>query len=245
MNNPGESTMKDTNASIITAIKKSGGISKNASVRNIKLKKLDGKEYNFDLYDFLYKGKMPKEFKYLSDGDIIFVPLQGSTVMIDGPVKRPGVYEVKSDEFLSNIIDTAGGFLPGSSSTIRIIRIKSDTDEKTEQRVTEYDTSKDKNVKIKDGDTIIVNLLPEEQLLDMVFVEGNGIKTPGEYNFIQGLTVNDLIEEANGVYPDVYKDRIDIVRTNNDFSTSVINLNLNKIQKMIRQKILNCNLWID
>ncbi len=227
---PGSVKLKDTYSSILAAISKSGGIAGKASVRNIKLKKIDGKEYVFDLYNFLFKGSLPPELKYLNDGDMVFVPMRGKLVNVTGSVYRPGLYEIRDNEKLSDLIALFGGLLPNAMKKIKILRIKADSEGGSGQEILLFNAEGDlSKINLEDGDTIIVNDMPKKKLLNLVYAEGAGIKTPGEYNYINGMTIKDLIGKANGIYPDVYYDRVDIVRTNKDFTTKVLNLNLNKI----------------
>ena len=59
-------------------------------------------------YDFLLTGKKPK-IKKLQLDDVVFIPRRLKTVTIDGEINKRGIYELKSDENLINLIDIAGG----------------------------------------------------------------------------------------------------------------------------------------
>ena len=83
------------------------GPSKLGSLRDIKLFRGGDQIANIDFYDFLLTGKMPKDEKLQLD-DVIFIPKRGKTVHISGEVNKPGIYELKDKETLSDIISMAG-----------------------------------------------------------------------------------------------------------------------------------------
>ena len=67
-------SLNGIDASILSALQAAGGVAQNGSLRNIQIKRQDGKVLTFDLYEFLIGGKLDKEYKYLKDGDIVFIP---------------------------------------------------------------------------------------------------------------------------------------------------------------------------
>lgn len=76
-----------------------GGVEEYASLRNIVLRKIDGTEIIFDLYDVLIFGDRSKDV-IVNAGDTILVSGTDRFVEITGEVIRPGVYEyIESDSF--------------------------------------------------------------------------------------------------------------------------------------------------
>jgi len=63
----------------------------------------------FDLYDMLVNGDKSKDVA-LRDGDVIFIPQVGSQVAIAGNVKQPGIFELKQQSSLADLVRWAGGF---------------------------------------------------------------------------------------------------------------------------------------
>ncbi len=186
---PGNVNINGINASVINILKKCG-INSQASVRSIQLKKLNGKIYNFDLYDFLLKGSLPAEFKYLNDSDIIFVPLRGKEVSITGSVRRPGIYELLPDEKLSDAIKIAGGILPGSQKEIKIFRVKYET-------VDEISTTIESDCVLTDKDVIDI---PVGDVSNKYYVSVSGeVIHPGNYTYFKYEKVNDLIKRCGGL----------------------------------------------
>jgi polysaccharide biosynthesis/export protein len=82
---------------VLDALMQAGGVSKDGSLRQIKLVRGQGGQM-IDLYDLLILGGMGMDLR-LRDGDRIVVPPIGATVAVSGAVKRTGIFELKSDSF--------------------------------------------------------------------------------------------------------------------------------------------------
>ena len=97
--------------SVYGALFSAGGPSKMGSLRAIQVLRSGKVIKTIDLYDFLLKGDRSQDIK-LQNGDTVFVPLIGPIAGVAGMVYRPAIYELKGQETLSDLIDTAGGLLP-------------------------------------------------------------------------------------------------------------------------------------
>ena len=85
-----------------------GGINDIGSLRNIQIRRSNVLIATFDLYDLLTKGNAEGDIR-LQSGDVIFVPPSKKNIFIDGAVKRPGKYELKENETISDLLDLVGG----------------------------------------------------------------------------------------------------------------------------------------
>ena len=81
------------------------------SLRDIQLKRNGNVISKFDLYELLLNGNTEND-KRLMSGDVIFIPPVSKTVGIEGEVARPGIYELKQDETLKDLISYAGKLKP-------------------------------------------------------------------------------------------------------------------------------------
>lgn len=196
-------------------ILRAGGIAENGSERNIELRRKGGGVQHVDLLGFSLFGRLEGN-PYVSDNDVIFVPLRDKVVQVVGAAKRPDIYELKNERTLENVIELAGGFNAAASmdKPIRIIRFKGG-----QKNVEEIPIQADalKSFAVQNGDVIVVpNLLtkdtefdynvasiPGDQIFypsyeDRVFVLG-GVAFPGAYPFSPYYMVNQYISLAGGV----------------------------------------------
>ncbi len=204
---------------VYNAIYVAGGITENATLREIKLYRNNKLVDVVDIYKFLSEGDQSSNVR-LENNDLIVVGPYTNRVYIPGGVKTPGKFEIKNGETVSDLIKYAGGFLENSySKSVRITRI---FDEKY-KIVDVYDDQFD-FFELKSGDKIEVDKIIEKYENRLV-VKGSVYK-PGIYSLSDKLTVKDLIEKAEGLQPDTYMDRGFITRTNQDFSTTNISFNI-------------------
>ena len=90
-------------STIITALMQTGGINKIGSLRNIQMIRKGKTKTTLDIYDYFLKGNAESDIR-LIDGDILFIPVRQSTIVISGQVLRPGIYEILPNEILSDLI---------------------------------------------------------------------------------------------------------------------------------------------
>lgn len=81
--------------SVIEALEKSGGITKDGSLRHIRLVR-GGHTIPVDLYAMMHAHD-GGNFPALQDGDRIIVPPLGPTLAIAGDVRQPGIYELPAN----------------------------------------------------------------------------------------------------------------------------------------------------
>ena len=98
-------------------IDRAGGLTANASRRDIELCDADGTvRERVDLAAFLVRGDASANPR-VSDGQIVRVPARRRSVYIDGAVAVPGRYEPGRDESLRDLLAFAGGPLPAADLT--------------------------------------------------------------------------------------------------------------------------------
>ncbi len=81
-------------ASVYNALHLAGGPGKNGSYRNIELIRNNKVYKNVDIYNFLVKGDQSDNVN-LRDNDVIRIPAYSERVVVEGEVKRPGIFEMK------------------------------------------------------------------------------------------------------------------------------------------------------
>ncbi|MDD5716248.1 MAG: SLBB domain-containing protein [Sulfuricurvum sp.] len=159
-------------STIKEALIAAGGLSKNGSMRTVILKR-GGKVYqNIDLYTII-RGNSRKD-TLLQAGDVIVVPVQGKSVIIDGDVKRPAIYEAKPNTTIGELIAYAGGIsAEANKNDIRITRYEAHE----RIRVLNISLVEANKMVAQDQDTVYVHDLDKSNLRGVI-LHGNIVK-PG------------------------------------------------------------------
>ena len=204
VNKPGAVLVNST-FTVLEALALAGGVSKNGSLRKIYLRRNDKEIYEIDLYDLLVKGK--KLDIRLKDGDVIFVEKIGKTVAIAGSVKRPGIYELKNEKTIKDLINLAGGTLFSAYNYgIKLFRYEENT-----LKVFNGNLFDEKfvNTELKDGDLVFIEDIYE---LPENYIEVKGhVKYTGKYSVNDYKTLRELIETVE-LLPDTNLYYAEIVR---------------------------------
>ncbi len=192
--NPG-SYVLNGNSNIFHALSVSGGPSENGSFRNINLIRNNEIIETIDLYDTFIYGKSSFNAR-LRSGDIVFInPIQ-NIISITGAVIRPGIYELKKDENLSNVVFFGNG-LNGYADTnnITLNRILDGRINRLPiSNISQFDS-----ILSQDGDSIFIRRYPFRS------VEiGGAVLNPGVYLMNAGDTVIDVINKAGGYTDTAY-----------------------------------------
>jgi len=184
---------------VVDAICLAGGIKKTGSLRNVLLVRKVGrktKKIKIDFYELLLRGK-PVNIR-LRDGDVIFVNPIGKVVGISGNVKRPGIYELKNEKTVEDVIKLAGGLLPSSYKPVALIQ----RFERGKNLKVISGSLNDKEFlkrNIKDGDLIVVRQI---SLIPQNAIEIRGYTPyPGVYAYKEGMKLSDILKPEL-FYPD-------------------------------------------
>lgn len=197
-------------SSLTNALFASGGVKDNGSLRNIKLNRNGKTIVDFDLYDLLLRGNTSKD-RRLQSGDVIFIPTLQSSVGIDGEVRRPGIYELKENETIENLINFAGGLLPTAHKASAQIETVHSYDGLT---LIDIDLNDDNllTTKLKDGDILYAYPI-SNSMQDVVLISGY-FKRPGFYQWKKNLKLSDLISSSSDLLPNVDANYVLVKREN-------------------------------
>jgi len=216
---------------VYNAIYVAGGITENATLREVKLFRDNKLVDTIDIYKFLNEGNQSSNVR-LENNDLIVVGPYTNRVSISGGVKIPGKFEIKNGETIADLINYAGGFSEDSySKSIRITRI---FDEK--YKIVDVNSDQYEFFQLKSGDKIEIDKIIEKY--DNRLIIKGSVYKPGVFALSEGMTVLNLIEKAEGIKPDTYLERGFITRTNKDFSTTNISFNLSNQINSIDDPIL-------
>ena len=204
---------------VYNAIYVAGGITEKATLRDIKLFRNNKLVNTVDVYKFLTKGDGSSNIR-LENNDLILVSPYSNRISIDGAVKLPGKFEFKNNETLSDLIFYSGGFTENASTKkIKVTRIIND-----QLKIVDINSDQFDFFQLKTGDKFQVEEIINKYN-DRIIVKG-AVYRPGVYSISDKMTINDLITKAEGLKPDVFLNRANVTRTNSDYSTTNISLNL-------------------
>jgi len=191
-NQPGMFTVSAL-STLTNAIFKSGGINPTGSLRNIQLKRQGKVISAFDFYDLLLNGDTSNDTR-LMQGDVIFIPPITKTVGIDGEVGRPGIYELKDEETLRDLLKFAANLKPKADIfSAQLKRVDPSVNGFSLSSVDLEDTSL-ASFELKNGDVIEVYPVLSD-LKKAVLVTGHA-RQPGFFPWKAGMRISDLFRTS-------------------------------------------------
>lgn len=230
VNKPGTYTVSPGVANVINLLHNACGVKASGSLREIRIRRSTGKVDSVDLYGFLLTGEIDFRTIRLQQGDYIVVPLRQKSVTIEGEVRRPNRYEMIGNEGMRELLNFAGGFTPDAYlKQTQIRRFEVNRGENLlDVDLDRILTDSGQNLPLMDGDAIRIakNIQVRK---NQVSVSGDGITRPGTYEWKAGMTLNDLIQKAEGLREHAFLDRADLIRTENDFSKKLTVISLKKL----------------
>jgi polysaccharide export outer membrane protein len=193
---PGSYTVSGL-STITNALFVSGGIKKIGSLRNIQLKRGGRTVTTLDLYDLLLQGDTSADARLLP-GDVIFVPPVGTTVGLGGEVRRPAIYELKSETSAAQLLQLGGGLTPEADPKVATLER---VDERRSRVTVDVDLSgaAGQSQLLRSGDTLRIPTI-RPVLQDSVVVSGF-VHRPGEYQFRPGMRIADVLPSLDELKP--------------------------------------------
>ena len=222
-------------SSVLNALYAAGGPNQVGSYRNIKLLR-NGKVYKtIDLYDYFVEGVYPN--LYLRDQDVILVESYSTLVNIDNGFKINGLFEIKEEEKLSDLIKFSGGFSSDSyKDKVFINRIDSYSRSIVEYSLENYDKAN-----LKDGDLISAKTVVDF-VENSVSVDG-AVYLPGIFDISNAMSVKQLIESSKGLTPDALSKAL-LYRTNKGVQNEILSLNLADKYDLSIKLLINDSLYV-
>jgi polysaccharide biosynthesis/export protein len=193
---PGSYTVSGL-STMTNALFVSGGVKKIGSLRNIELKRNGRLVTTLDLYDLLLRGDTSGD-RQLMPGDVIFIPPIGSTVSVYGAVRRPAIYELKTEKTAAQAIDIAGGLLPDADAKLgQLERIL--PSQLREMRNVDLTAAESRATELENGDKLkIPEILPT--LENSVELTGY-VYRPGTFEYRAGLRLSDVLGSFDELRP--------------------------------------------
>ncbi len=210
-------------ASVYNALYACSGINPNGSFRNIQVVRNNITVAKIDVYDYLVDGSKKNDIT-LKDNDVIKINTYNVRVELKGEVKKPGIYDVANGETIEKIIGYAGGFNEYAYRN----KIQVFSNSETDRQISTLKEAQIKNTIPKAGDTYIIGKILN-RFTNRIGIKGS-VYRPGEYELKNGMTVLQLIEEADGLREDAFLSRGIIHRLKNDLSPEIVAFDLEKLK---------------
>jgi protein involved in polysaccharide export with SLBB domain len=166
-----------------------GGVTRNGTLRRIRLNHANGKSEEIDLYDFIITGNTGN-FPKVKINDSIHISNIGSAVLLKGRIKHEAIFEIKKNESVKELITYAGGVLPDAKKThIEITKFG----EKGREILVIKNRNSSK-FSLEDGDSIKF-LRQDIGIKNAVFLKGN-VAIPQVFSWQKNLRLNDIITDV-------------------------------------------------
>lgn len=221
VNTPGTYTIPAA-ASVFNALYLAGGPNDNGSFRSIDVLRNGKTIASIDVYDYLINGKTNANIQ-LREQDVILVHPYINRVAVYGALKRNGLFETLESETLSELIKYAGGFTAQAHRSV--LKVYSSNDK--HRIIKNVKLENISSTKIISGDSIIVGEIINK-FYNRVRIHGSVFR-PGDYQLSQGMTLLQLIANADGLKKDAFMNRALISRRMADNSLEMINFSLHDI----------------
>jgi polysaccharide export outer membrane protein len=193
---PGSYTVSGL-STMTNALFVSGGVKTIGSLRNIQLKRNGRLITTLDLYDLLLRGDTSND-RQLLPGDVIFIPPIGSTVSVDGAVRRPAIYELKTENTVAQAVEIAGGLSPDADGKLgQLERIL--PSRLREMHNVDLTTAQSRTTELANGDKLRIPAI-RPTLENSVILSGYVFR-PGQFEYRPGLRLTDVLGSVDELRP--------------------------------------------
>lgn len=207
-------------STVFHALYRAGGVTAIGSLRNVLVSRNGKVIAHLDVYPFILKGKNADDIR-LQEGDMVIVPPYDALVEIQGKVKRPMIYEMKSDESMETLLKYAGNFSADAyRNHVNVIRRSG-----KEYSVATVDRNDFTRFRVQDGDVVTVDSILN-RYANRLEIKG-AVYHPGVYEFSGKLnTVRQLVEKAEGIMADAFTARAVLYRQRENLTSEVLPVNI-------------------
>ena len=227
---PGSYTLSAFNT-VYNALYVAGGITEKATLRDIKVFRNNKLISKVDIYKYLTEGDASADVA-LENNDLILVSPYTNRVTLNGAVKTKGQFELLENESLQDLLNYASGF--NEEAFTKTIKVKRVLD--GEYIVADINKDQYEIFTPKSGDVFQIDKALD-RYKNRVIVKG-AVYRPGVFAITKGLGVKGLLAKTEGLKQEALLTTANIIRTNEDFSTSLISFNLRDVLSGQEQDIL-------
>lgn len=213
-NKPGNYTVPSL-ATAFNALFVAGGPAEYSSFRSIELIRNNKLYKTIDLYRFLVNGDGSDNIT-LQNNDVIRIPSYKTRVIIDGYVKRPGIFEMLPGETFSDLLKYSSGFTDSAyTASVKIVQFTG-----RELGVKDVSNASFDAYKMAAGDSVIISKVLT-RFSNRITLTG-AVFRGGIYELNEGMTLRDLINKADGLREDAFMRRAQVFRLKSDFTKEIL-----------------------
>ena len=206
------------------ALAVSGGPTEIGSVRNIQIIR-GATRKTLDVYSFMRDPAIQFDF-YLQNNDIIYVPTAEKIVSLEGAVKRPMNYELKTGEGLKELLEYAGGLKADAyTDFLQVQRIENNKVVLNDYKLNEI-LKGTSTLEFKNGDIVRIKSI-NSPLKSFVKITG-AVEYSGSYDLKSTPTIKMLFDKAR-VKPEAKKEQAFLIRKKLDQTAEVIAVPLDDV----------------
>jgi protein involved in polysaccharide export with SLBB domain len=207
-------------STVLTALYEAGGPTERANFRGVQILRGRDTVATLDLYEYLLEGIAVGDLR-VESGDVVFVPVHGTRAAVAGAVVREGIYELRPEETLRDLVEAAGGFRSDAAlqriAISRIVPPSQRVPGVPERTVVDVPLEQVQRGQaplfpIEPGDSVTVFAVAEARR-GIVELRG-AVYHPGEFGWRPGMRLSDLVWMAGGFTPAIYAGRAHIERLN-------------------------------
>ena len=189
--NPGTYSLAAVN-NAFHALVMAGGPTEIGSLRNVRVYRNGEVIKTIDFYKF-FVNPDGFEIPFLQDGDFLMVPTTNNLVSTSGAFKREMIFEMLPNETVSDLINFSSGFSANAYSK----KIKISRSNDSERKIIDVELKDFSSLLLNDGDSVFANV-KNGKLENFITIEG-ALAQPGDYGFVEGMTIRDAIDLAGGL----------------------------------------------
>ena len=232
--NPGTYTLSAF-ANVFNALYMAGGTNDIGTLRNINVIRGGSVVAHVDIYDFILNGSSAGNVR-LQSNDVIYIGPYDCLVQVQGKVKRPMFYEMKSNESVATLIKYAGGFTGDAlEDNVRLVRKKGGA-----LSVYTLDEFERGTFQLADADSLYVDSTLQ-RYTNMVEIKG-AVRRPGQYQMDGGVTtVRSLVERAGGLLEEAFPVHAVMHRRKENRQLQVLSLDVKGILEHEVADVVLCN----
>ena len=190
---PGEYTVSAL-STLVDAVFSSGGPSAAGSMRHVQLKREGKVVTDFDLYALLVKGDKTGDVQ-LQPGDVLYIPAAGPQVALLGSVRQASIYELRGEESIEQLLDTAGGRTAiASGARLSVERIEDHA------RRRAFEVAADAAglaTQLANGD--IVRIDPIVSSYSQTVTLRGSVANPGRFRWHEGMRLSELMPDRDAL----------------------------------------------